>query len=128
MNEKHLTLFYITNKPEVALIADKYGVDRVWIDLEVLGKELRQKNLDTVKSKHSISDIERIKTENRKHGRSDNDPALKIVIGGLTENPLEAMILLAGDDFKRNRADFIVNLVNKKRFAALKSLWSKKWD
>ena len=61
MTEKHLKLFYITNKPEVALIADKYGVDRIWIDLEVLGKELRQKNLDTVKSKHSISDIERIK-------------------------------------------------------------------
>ncbi|WP_318661606.1 glycoside hydrolase family 3 C-terminal domain-containing protein [Treponema sp.] len=72
--------------------------------------------------------IEKIKANNRKLGRSDNDPALKIVIGGLTENPLEGMVLLAGDDFKRNRADFIVNLVNKKRFAALKSLWSKKWD
>lgn len=61
MNEKHLKLFYITNKPEVALIAEKYGVDRVWVDLEVLGKEFRQKNLDTVKSKHSISDVARIK-------------------------------------------------------------------
>ena len=61
MIEKHLKLFYITNIPEVALIADKHGVDRIWIDLEVLGKELRQKNLDTVKSKHSISDIKRIK-------------------------------------------------------------------
>lgn len=61
MTENHLNLFYITNKPEVALIADKYGVDRVWIDLEVLGKESRQKDLDTVKSKHSISDIKTIK-------------------------------------------------------------------
>ncbi len=61
MTETHLKLFYITNRPEVALIADKYGVDRVWVDLEVLGKDLRQKNLDTVKSKHSISDITRIK-------------------------------------------------------------------
>lgn len=61
MTENHLNLFYITNKPEVAQIADKYGVDRVWIDLEVLGKEARQKDLDTVKSKHSISDIKRIK-------------------------------------------------------------------
>ena len=61
MSENHLKLFYITNKPEVAQIADKYGVDRVWIDLEVLGKELRQKNLDTVKSKHTVSDISIIK-------------------------------------------------------------------
>lgn len=52
-----LELMYITNEPEVALIAEKYGVQRIWIDLEVLGKEERQKNMDCVKSKHSIDDI-----------------------------------------------------------------------
>lgn len=56
-----LTLMYITNKPDVALIAEKYGVDRIWIDLETLGKEKRQHNMNTVKSKHSIEDIKRIK-------------------------------------------------------------------
>lgn len=55
-----LTLMYITNDPKVALIAEKYGVDRVWIDLETLGKEERQKNMNTVKSKHKISDIVKI--------------------------------------------------------------------
>ena len=40
-----LELMYITNSPEVALIAEKNGVDRIWIDLETLGKEERQKNL-----------------------------------------------------------------------------------
>ena len=34
-----LKFMYITNNPKVALIAEKYGVDRVWIDLERLGKE-----------------------------------------------------------------------------------------
>jgi len=34
---------YITNEPDVALIAEKYGVNRIWIDLETLGKEERQK-------------------------------------------------------------------------------------
>ena len=29
---------YITNQPAVALLAEKYGVDRIWIDLEQLGK------------------------------------------------------------------------------------------
>lgn len=56
-----LKLMYITNDPEVALIAEKYGVDRIWIDLETLGKEKRQKDMDTVKSEHTIEDIEKIK-------------------------------------------------------------------
>lgn len=56
-----LTLMYITNNIEVALIAEKNGVDRIWIDLETLGKEERQKGMNTVKSKHSVEDIKRIK-------------------------------------------------------------------
>ena len=51
-----LTLMYITNDPAVALIAEKNGVDRIWVDLETIGKEERQKNLNSVKSKHSIED------------------------------------------------------------------------
>lgn len=56
-----LTLFYITNKPEVALVAEKYGVDRIWVDLETLGKEERQKNVNSVKSHHTVNDIKIIK-------------------------------------------------------------------
>ena len=52
---------FITNNTEIAKIADESGVDRVWIDLEVNGKENRQKNLDTVKSNHKISDIHKVK-------------------------------------------------------------------
>ena len=53
-----LKLMYITNNPSIALIAQKHGVDRIWIDLETLGKEERQKNINSVKSHHSIKDIE----------------------------------------------------------------------
>lgn len=56
-----LKLMYITNNPEVALIAEKYGVDRIWVDLETLGKEERQKDMDTVKSDHTVEDIAKIK-------------------------------------------------------------------
>ena len=56
-----LTLMYITNKPDVALIAEKYGVQRIWIDLETLGKEERQKGMNTVKSQHTMEDIRVIK-------------------------------------------------------------------
>lgn len=52
-----LRLMYITNNPKIALIAEQNGVDRIWIDLETLGKEERQKGINSVKSNHSISDI-----------------------------------------------------------------------
>lgn len=56
-----LSLMYITNSPDVAVIAEKYGVDRIWIDLETLGKQERQGGMDTVKSHHTIGDIKIIK-------------------------------------------------------------------
>lgn len=56
-----LKLMYITNRPDVAEIAQKYGVDRIWVDLETLGKEKRQQGLNTVKSQHSVNDIKAIK-------------------------------------------------------------------
>ena len=56
-----LSLMYITNNLQVAKIAQQYGVERIWIDLETLGKEERQKGFDTVKSHHSVADILAIK-------------------------------------------------------------------
>lgn len=52
---------YITNSPIVADIASKAGVDRIFIDLEVLGKQERQGGMDTVQSRHSLDDILKIK-------------------------------------------------------------------
>lgn len=56
-----LKLMYITNRSDVALVAQKYGVDRVWVDLETRGKEIRQKGLNSVKSQHTVDDIRAIK-------------------------------------------------------------------
>lgn len=52
---------YITNDSHLAEICDRIGIERVWIDLEWKGKELRQKNMDSVKSKHKIEDILQVK-------------------------------------------------------------------
>ncbi len=52
-----LNLIYITNDPAVALIAEQHGVGRIMVDLETLGKEERQKNMNTVKSHHSMADV-----------------------------------------------------------------------
>ena len=60
-NKMGLELMYITNNPNVASIAQKYGVDRIWIDMEYKGKDERQKGLDSVKNHHTIADIKNIR-------------------------------------------------------------------
>ena len=52
-----LKLMYITNRSEIALIAEKNGVDRIFVDMEYIGKAERQGNLDTVQNHHTIHDI-----------------------------------------------------------------------
>ena len=56
-----LKLMYITNDVNVASIAQSVGVDRIFIDLEKIGKASRQNGLDTVMSSHNINDILKIK-------------------------------------------------------------------
>lgn len=56
-----IKLMYITNEPAIAHIAEESGVDRIFIDLEVRGKEERQGHLDSVKSHHTLEDISNIK-------------------------------------------------------------------
>lgn len=56
-----LNLFYITNSPEIAKIADDAGVNRIFVDMEYIGKEARQGGVDTVKNHHTIQDIRNIK-------------------------------------------------------------------
>ena len=55
-----LKLMYITNDPAVAKIAAEAGVDRIFIDMEVLGKAERQGGMDTVQSHHVPEDIARV--------------------------------------------------------------------
>jgi len=56
-----LKLMYITNKENFAKIADNSGVEWIFIDLEINGKEERQGHLDTVISHHNIADVKKIK-------------------------------------------------------------------
>jgi 2-keto-3-deoxy-L-rhamnonate aldolase RhmA len=56
-----LKLMYITNDPIVATIAEQSGVDRIWIDLERMGKEERQHEMNSVKSNHILKDVAKIR-------------------------------------------------------------------
>lgn len=56
-----LKLMYLTNDTTVAQIAQTAGVDRIFIDLEKLGKAERQGHVDSVKSDHRIEDVAKIR-------------------------------------------------------------------
>lgn len=90
-----LELMYITNNINIAKIADNAGVNRVWIDLEKLGKAERQKG-DTVKSNHQISDISKIK------------PILKNSSLLVRINPINSNTRLEIDRVIENGADIIM--------------------
>lgn len=52
-----MRFFFITNSPELARFVADNGVDRIFVDLELIGKIERQGHLSTVISRHSASDI-----------------------------------------------------------------------
>ena len=56
-----LKLMYITNDPKVSEIAQAQGVDRIFVDMEYIGKDLRQKGMDTVQSHHTVEDVKAIR-------------------------------------------------------------------
>ena len=61
MNKGFLDFMFITNNPNVAKAAEECGVQRVWVDLEIIGKEARQPGMNTVKSGHTLEDISIVK-------------------------------------------------------------------
>ena len=58
VNRMALKLMYITNNPDVALIAEANGVDRIFVDMEYIGKSDRQGGMDSVQSHHTFQDIQ----------------------------------------------------------------------
>lgn len=57
-----MELIYITNDTDLAVIAQDAGVDRIMLDLEILGKQDRQGHLNTVISNHSLKDVARVRS------------------------------------------------------------------
>ena len=56
-----LKLMYITNRPEVAVIAQDAGVDRIFVDMEYNGKDQRQGGMNTAQNHHTLEDVKRIR-------------------------------------------------------------------
>lgn len=56
-----MTFLMIVNDPEIAQFAHQNGVARLFVDLEYMGKNIRQKGLDTWKSRQTVADVTRIR-------------------------------------------------------------------
>lgn len=56
-----MKLLFITNQPDLARYAEHSGVDRIFVDLETLGKFERQGHRDTLISRHTVDDVQTIR-------------------------------------------------------------------
>lgn len=56
-----IKLMYITNRTEVAQIAEHAGVERIFVDMEYIGKSERQGGMNTVQNRHTVEDVRTIK-------------------------------------------------------------------
>ncbi len=56
-----MELMYITNRTDVALFAQDAGIDRIFVDMEYIGKQLRQGGMDTVQSHHTVEDVAKLR-------------------------------------------------------------------
>lgn len=56
-----LKLMYITNQPSIAEIVQAAGVDRIFVDMEYIGKDERQGGMDTVQNHHTVEDVIRLR-------------------------------------------------------------------
>lgn len=98
-----LNLMYITNKPEVARIAEDVGVDWIFIDMEFIGKDSRQGGLDTVQNHHTVEDVKNIRQSITKskllvrinpiHDELDNYPSSKDEINAVIKAGAEILML-----------------------------------
>ena len=98
-----LKLMYITNRPEIAQIVENSGVERIFIDMEYIGKSIRQGGMDTVQSRHTIHDIKNIRNVinnaqlmvrcNPIHNETDDYCSSKDEIDAIIENGADIIML-----------------------------------
>ena len=98
-----LKLMYITNKLEVARIAQAAGVDRIFVDMEFIGKAQRQGGMDTVQNHHTPEDVRNISgcissaqllvRVNPIHGRTDGYMSSEEEINEALNNGAQILML-----------------------------------
>jgi len=88
-----LKLMVITRDPQFAAFAASHGVERIFVDLEIHGKQERQGHRDTVISNHTFDDVAVVRT-----AVTDQELLVRLnpVYAG-SENEIEQVIGLGAD-------------------------------
>lgn len=94
--DNSLKFMMIVNDPDIARFVSKNGVDRLFVDLEVMGKQERQGHLNTVKSTQTIENVSTIR-----HAVSDAHLLVRI-------NPLHKDSQLEIDEVVDRGADSVM--------------------
>ncbi|WP_455484924.1 aldolase/citrate lyase family protein [Eubacterium sp.] len=89
-----LEYFYITNNPDVASVCEKAGIDRIFIDMEYIGKSERQGGMNTVQNHHTVEDVKVVR-------RSITKSKLLVRVNPIHDNSKEEIdaVIEAGADF-----------------------------
>jgi len=98
-----LKLMYITNRPDIAEIAENAGVDRIFVDMEYIGKSARQGGMNTVQCRHTLEDIAAVRKTiskaellvrcNPMHEATAEYTASEKEIDGIIENGADMIML-----------------------------------
>lgn len=98
-----LKLMYITNRPDVAQIAEAAGVDRIFLDMEYIGKNARQGGMDTVQNHHTLEDVKKVSNAivsaellvriNPIHKKTKDCMSTEEEINGAIENGAQVLML-----------------------------------
>lgn len=98
-----IKLMYITNNPHIAQIAEDAGVDRIFIDMEYIGKHERQGGMDTVQCHHTFDDIKNVRNSIKKaqllvrcnpiHEATEAYSSSKDEIDGIIKNGADIIML-----------------------------------
>ena len=98
-----LNLMYITNDAAVARIAESNGVNRIFVDLEYIGKNIRQGGMDTVQNHHTVADVKHVRQVlqcaellvrcNPIHDKTEKYGSSKEEIDAIVENGADIIML-----------------------------------
>ncbi len=115
-----LKLMYITNQTEVAKIAESALIDRIFVDMEYINKNVRQGGMNTVQNKHTLNDVEKIRQAVKKaqvlvrcnpiHDETADYTSSKEEINGIVDRGADVIMLpYFKTDFE---VEEFINLVN----------------
>ena len=98
-----LELMFVTNRVDIAEAAQSAGVDRIFVDMEYIGKDERQGGMDTVQNMHTIDDVKALRKVlnqstlfvrcNPVHDATDNYPATEDEIDSIVEAGADVIML-----------------------------------